>query len=177
MTWALGGLEAVDLNSESFRLLSHFATEDYQAGGPACDESFVASRLQPVTCRKESGLDVRSRSIPVLRWSAERPLRVLHVFKMTPEIYSLRDNAMRLDSEYREPAYAADEYSMLKGGTVKLNRCKGEKGLGVLYDFMRMTTGDFTITIQSPGNATVDVAFAEHLRAGRPVISRNGSNY
>jgi alpha-L-rhamnosidase len=177
MTWALGGLESVDLNAESFRLLAHFASEDYQGGGLTCDEAFVASRLQPVSCRKEAGLDVRPRSVPVLRWSSEKPLRVLHVFKMTPEIYSLRDNAVRLDSEYREPAYAADEYAMLKAGTVKLNRRKGEKGLGVLYDFMRMTTGDFTITIQSPGNATVDVAFAEHLRAGRPVISRNGSNY
>lgn len=177
MTWALGGIESVDLNSASFRVLSDFASQDYHAGAREGDEATLPKYLKPVRSWREERLELRPRTVPVLRWSQEKPLRVLHVFKMTPEIYSLRDNAMRLDSEYRVPVYAADEYAMLKGGTVRLNRRKGEKGLAVLYDFMRMTTGDFTITIRAAGQATADVAFAEHLRDGRPSISRNGSCY
>lgn len=176
MTWALGGVEAVDVAHESFRTLAAFAGEDYASGGGDSGDVSAAS-LRPVQCRLEDKLEMRERDVPLLRWTPEPMPRVIHIFRMTPEIYSLRDNAMRLDSEYRTPVWEADEYEMLKGGSVNLSRVTGEKGFSVLYDFMRMSAGDFTVEIRSPGPATVDVAFAEHLRDGRPMISRNGSHY
>ena len=178
MTWALGGIEEVDLGDPSYLALALMAGEDYVAGMAGRSWGFPEERLQPVSTRPlEAGLELRARQVPLLAWTVERPLGVPRLVRMTPEIYNLRDNAMRLDSEYREAVWEVDAYAMLKAGGVRLNRRRGEKGFGVLYDLMRMTAGDFTIEIRSPGPATVDVAFAEHLREGRPNVARNGSLY
>ncbi len=174
--WAIGFIEDLDLCDPSFAVLECFASQDYNSDGKRIRLAEIEKFAQKPVCYKLENQVFGKRRVPYLQWNSYKPLKINEIYRDNPEVYKLADS-IRLDNEYLEPEFDNAKYNILKGGTVKLGRNKGDKGFTVLYDMMRMMAGDISAEITAPSKCTVDLQYVEDIRDGRPYGSRMGSVY
>jgi len=174
--WAIGFVEDVELNQDPYKVLEYYAAEDYGNSVDKPNLECVKEQAEKANCYKRDDITIYERMVPLLKWSKFQPLQIVEIFRCNPEIYNLADS-IRLDNEFLSPAYDNDKYNIIKEGSVKLNRLRGEKGYSVLYDMMRMMAGDISVAINASSKCTVDIQHTESIRDGRPYGSRVGSVY